>query len=429
MKNNILTLCVILLLASCKNNTATIVSAAFADSLINHYDAPVVRANTAEMQFWNNRISTTNPDIVNNSKYAGTLISRFHLLGDINDVKKSDSILLQLAKAFNGKEGGPYFSMISHSILQHKFRDAGNYLTLAQNTGLKQYDNAAVSFDVNFELGLIPYASTFLKTMQHENDYGYQFRKSKLMHYNGELDSSIKAMQAAVSLAGNDMSLKQAALSNVGDLYIHAGKLQNAYDCYVECIQMNPADLHSIMGIGWIALVHDNNDTLAEKIFNFIQHKTKSPEPFFKLIQVAEKRGDSALQKKYAATFEHLVTDTVYGGMYNKFLVQLYTGILNDPAKAVAVAKEELNNRPTPQTYAWNVWAMFCNNQKEEAYSLYLKTVSGKPLESLELYWMGKLMQALNKGYNAKQYFEQAEKNIYDLNPAVQVDLKKCLSE
>jgi hypothetical protein len=39
--------------------------------------------------------------------------------------------------------------------------------------------------------------------------------------------------------------------------------------------------------------------------------------------------------------------------MYHKYLVELYTGILNSPAKALAIAEKEIDNRATPQTYAW----------------------------------------------------------------------------
>ena len=232
-------------------------------------------------------------------------------------------------------------------------------------------------------------------------------------------------MQKAVENAGQDDGLKLAALSNVGDLYIHAGKLDKAYNCFADCIKTNPADLHSIMGIGWIALVKDKNDSLAEKIFRFVATKTKSPDPLFKLIAVAQQRGDSVLELKYAKAFEQKAADSLYGNMYNKYLIQLYTGILNNAAKAETIAKRELDNRSTPQTYAWYVWGLLCNNKKDEAYSVYQKHVSGKPLEGLELYWMGKLMLALNKGYNAKQYFEEAGKNIYDLNPVVVNDLNK----
>jgi Tetratricopeptide repeat len=426
MKRIFFSLIIISLFASCKNNIKPIVSAAFADSLIANYNTPeVIKTNEADLQFWKNRIIPNSTDYTNTSKYAAALIGRFHLLGDIKDIKTSDSLLQKLANNFNGKEVGPYFSLVGHYILQHRFKEADSIFQIAKAIGIKKYESSATAFDVNFELGRISLAKTDLRNIQSENDYGYQFRKSKMMHYNGELDSSVKAMQKAVENAGQEESLKLAALSNVGDLYIHAGKLDKAYNSFVDCIKVNPADLHSIMGIGWVALVKDKNDSLAEKIFHFVATKTKSPDPLFKLIAVAEQRGDSVLQLQYAKAFEQKASDSIYGNMYNKYLLQLYTGILNTPAKAELITKQELLSRSTPQTYAWYALALLSNNKKDEAYAVYQKHVSGKPLEGLELYWMGKLMQALNKGYNAKQFFEEAGKNIYDLSPAIQKELNK----
>jgi tetratricopeptide (TPR) repeat protein len=426
MKRIFFSLIAISLLACCKNNIKPIVNASFVDSLINNYTTPqAIKNNETDLQFWKNRILPNTTDYTSTSKYAAALISRFHLLGDIKDVKTSDSILQKLSSNFNGKEVGPYFSLVGHYILQHRFKEADYIFQMAKNIGLKKYETAATAFDVNFELGRISLAKTDLRNIQLENDFGYQFRKSKMMHYNGELDSSIKAMQKAVENAGQDEALQLAALSNVGDLYIHAGKLDKAYNCFVDCIKANPIDLHSIMGIGWVALVKDKNDSLAERIFQFVSTKTKSPDPLLKLIAVAEQRGDSAMQLQYAKAFEQKASDSLYGNMYNKYLLQLYTGILDNPSRAEAIAKQELQNRSTAQTYAWYAWALLNNNKKEEAYAVYQKNVSGKPLEGLELYWMGKLMQRLNKGYNAKQFFKEAEKNIYDLEPGIQNELNK----
>ncbi len=406
------------------------VSVAFADSLLNNYSVPKsVTTNEADLQFWKTRISPNSADYTNTSRYAAALISRFHLSGNIKDVKLSDSLLEKLVNDYNGKEAGPYFSLARHSILQHRFKEADSLLSMAKKIGVKKYDSDATSCDVNFELGRVALAKRDLKNIQADNDFGYQFRESKMKHYDGELSLSIAAMQKAEQNAGQNEQLKLAALSNLGDLYTHAGDMKKAYDCYVECVNTNPADLHSIMGIGWIALVKDKNDSLSEKIFQFVSTKTKSPDPLFKLIAVAEQRGDSTLQLKYAKAFEEKVTDSLYGNMYNKYLVLVYTGILNDAPKAEAIAKNELDNRSTPQTYAWYVWSLLCNNKKEEAYKVYEKYVSGKPLEGLELYWMGKLMVSLNKGYNAKEFFKEAEKNSYDLSPAVNEDLQKLSQE
>src|SRR5262249_12493866 len=155
----------------------------------------------------------------------------------------------------------------------------------------------------------------------------------------------------------------------------------------------------------WIALVHDKNDSLAEKIFHFVQQHTHAPDVLLKLEQVTEARNDSAAAKKYANEFVSYVHDSITTRMYSKYLIDLYTGILHDPSKAVAIAEQDIINRPAPQVYAWYAWSLFCNGEQDKAYSIYKNYVSGKPLEGHELYYMGKMMFAMNKGYNAKQFF------------------------
>ena len=55
--------------------------------------------------------------------------------------------------------------------------------------------------------------------------------------------------------------------------------------------------------------------------------------------------------------------------------------------------------------------------------------VSGQPLEGLELYYMGKMMKGLGKGYNAGEFFKAADKNKYDLSPDMAKDLAANLEE
>jgi len=415
-------------LFSCHSKQQPIVPAAFTDSLLSHYNAAAaISANEQDIAFWKKRIQPNTPDYTNTSRYAAALMARFQLLGDIADVQAADSVLLKQVKDFNGKEAASYLSLVPHAILQHQFVKADSLLSIAKNIGLKNYESFATSFDVDFELGRITLAELDLKNIKDLKDFGFQFRTSKMMHYTGNLDASISAMKEAAALGASVPVLQQSALSNLGDLYIHSGALQKAADCFTQCIKTNAADLHSLMGLGWIALVKDHNDSLAERIFRFVSTKTKSPEPLFKLIAVAQQRGDSVLELQYAKAFEQAVTGSRYGNMYNKYLIQLYTGILNAPAKAVAIAQRELYNRNTPQTNAWYAWSLAKNNEAAKAAAVYEEKVSGKPLEGLELYWMGKLMQQLNKGYNAKQFFEEAIKNKYDLSPAVVKDITTVL--
>lgn len=429
MKQACIAIVFLLLFSACKQQKKIIVDHNFTDSLLIHFsDSKLIKANQDDINFWKGRI-TNQHDYVNETKYAALLAGRFGLLGDIHDLILSDSVLQALDAYFNYKEPGLKFSLIRNAIMQHRFREADSILNETKNLGVRQNESASNSFDVDFELGRYQLAGDDLKRIAVANDFGYQFRRSKLFHYNGELDSAIACMQQAVIIAGNDIVLKQAALSNTADLYMHDRQLEKAYDLYVQSIKLSSADLHSLMGIGWIALVHDKNDPLAEKIFAFVHTKTKIPDPLFKFVQVAQQRKDSLSEKKYAILFVDEVSDSSYGNMYNKYLIQLFTGILHDPSRAELVALKEIKGRPTPQTYAWYVWTLFCNNKINEASRYYDKYVSGKPLEGLELYWMGKFMKSQNKGYNAQQFFEKATKNKYDLSPSMINDLESISKE
>jgi tetratricopeptide (TPR) repeat protein len=430
MKYLVPVLCLAAFFTSCKNQNAPIVDKAYVDSLERNYTLPrQVIDNNKNMEFWKNRIDPKVQRQVNESKYAATLVTRFHEFGDINDVKQAESILNAINKAYNNSLPGPFVALTSSAMLQHHFSKADTLLQTAKKIGIDVFTSNTLSFDVNFELGRYTAANFYLNQLKPAKDYSYYFRRSKMDHFNTNIDSAISGMQKAADLEKSVPYLRGIALSNAGDLYIHAGDLQKAGDIYKQCIRLNSVDFHSIMGLGWIALVHDKNDTLAERIFKFVQSKNKLPDALFKLYQMAQGRGDKALEKKYAEDFVAKSTDTVYGKMYNKYVIEIFTGVLNEPAKAEELAKNELNNRATPQTYAWYAYTLFKNNKKDEAYKVFEQHVSGQPLEGLELYYMGKLMKGLDKGYDANEFFKAADKNKYDLSPDMAKDLAVNLEE
>lgn len=425
MKRIIHLFSLILLLSACNQRNKAIVGSNYADSLLAHFsNATAIADNEKEVRFWFDRINPANTGITNESRYAASLITRFGFQGMIADVQKADSLLIKVDSAFGHKEASPLLSLCRHAILTHHFKTADSLLAAAKLIGLRPYESQATSFDVDFELGRMSLARVELETLKVPGDYGYNFRKAKMQHYDGDMDAAILSMQEAAKAAGNDLRLKEAALSNLADLYLHKGDAEKALDAYKTSLSLNSADLHSLMGIGWIAFVHDRNDSLARKIFELAHRCTNAPDPLYKLAKICAEADDSVSAKKYALQFEAQVTQAVYGNMYNKYLVDLYTSILHAPAKAVLVAEMELANRNTPQTNAWYVYALMANGETDKAYTIYRSQVSGKPLEGLELYWMGKLMEQLNKGYNASEYYKEAKRNKYDLDPYMLRDME-----
>ena len=418
----------IVLLASCRQPDKIIVSSSFVDSLINHYSASVAMVtNDSNINFWKRRMEAQPDDYVNGPEYASALSMRFRLYAGINDLLTADSLFERSNEANREQEPGIFRTLASLNMLQHKFRQADSILQKAIKIEGPSLPNCFLDFDISFELGRYAKAKNLLTSLQLGNSYGYLFRRSKLEHYNGSLDTAITYMLRAAKKAGNNNYLKQAALSNAADLYVHKGNLDEACRLYIESIQTDAGDYHSIMGLGWIALVHDKNELLAEKIFQFVSTHSNTPDVLLKWEQLAETKNDSAMKKKYADKFVMKVNDSKYGGMYSKYLIDLYTGILHEPGKAVMLAEREMYIRPTPQVMAWYCWSLFCDNKPGLAYRIYRQFVSGKPLEGLELYYMGKLMAGLQRKYNAQQFLNAAYKNRYDLSPFKQKDLEHKL--
>lgn len=417
-----------MLFASCNGNNDAVVNKVFIDSIINDNKlSNLQQINDEELRFAKQRLDSLPGGLIDAQKYAGALAGRFHLYGDITALRSADSIMRWINQQNVEKDAAPLRTLAYYSILQHRFSLANNYVQKALSLGSEKYISELLNFDVAFEKGQYTLAKNILQRIKSTNEYGYFFRLSKYQHWMGEMDSSINSLKKASELAGSNTRLMQTAISNLADLYMHAAEVEKANYLYMQSILLDKSDLHSLMGLGWIALIHDKNDSLAERILKFVRSKTTSPEPLLMLMYVAQQRRDTIAEKQYAQEFVLMVSDSVYGDMYNKYLVDIYSTTLNNPGKAVAIAEKELKNRCTPQTCSWLVWSLFKNEEKDRAMRVYEEHISGKPLEGLELYYMGIIMKEMKQGYNAEQYLDAAWQNRFDLSPAKASLLKSML--
>ncbi len=401
------------------HSRSPLISPSFADSLNSTYPtAPLLGSNDREIRFWKNRIDTANPGQINEARYAGALITRFRETGVITDVLTAEEVYTAIDSVYRHRLSGPLLMKASAIMLRHRFSDADSLLEQAKRLGIEKYTADNISFDVLFELGRWQEAAFHLRELQHYQDYNYYFRKAKYQHLLGNTDSALVAIHRAVELI-NQPGPKALALSNEGDLLLHAGRFADAAGVLEKALKLNPTDLHTLLGIGWIALIHDRDSSLATRIFRFASSRNDLPDPFFKLYQTGQWRRDTTQELYFGREFAARASRPEYGGMYNKYLVELYSGILQSPEKAERIARDELKNRATPQTFAWYAYALLCNHKEEEAYRVFEKNVSGKPLEAVELYYSGTVLKAAGKTYDANTYFQAALANQADLSPAM----------
>jgi hypothetical protein len=420
MKFIIVPVIVLSLFSCCMSGSKTSVDKSYADSLIRNYpSSEAVKITNSEILFWKNRINPEDPALSNELKYVSALVRRFRQLGDINDLSQAENVLTTSNAAFNSKEARIYLALSEIAMLRHKFKPAEDLLNKAKRLGIQSYVFNSASYDVEYELGHYNLASFYLTKIKSPTDYGYYFRQAKLSHLDGQADSALHHMLRAAELAPEGSHLQGVALANAADFYIHTGEFEKAAHLYKRCIAIDNSDFHSISGLGTIAMKYDHNYPVAGSLFNLVKSQYKLPDGFFKLYQLAQSKNDVKEQRSNAQQFVALAAQPKYGKMYSKYLIEIYTGILNKPLLAENIAREELKNRLTPQTAAWYAWTLYNNKKSQQAEIVYKKYVSGKPLEGFELFYMGKLMEGLNKAYTSDQFYKAASQNKFDLSPAM----------
>jgi tetratricopeptide (TPR) repeat protein len=413
-------------LVSCTQKTA-VVQQTYVDSLVKNYTLPLTaKSIEGDALFWKQRISEQPENFVAKEKYAHALVAKFHLGSDIKDLKSADSILADLNNQAFSSTSGVKLTLANVKMLQHQFRPASELITAVQESGEMRNAVNMMRFDAEFELGNYTDAKMALAANKRKSEFAYQFRFAKQEDHEGSSDGAINHMKAAAASTVSPY-LQTVALSNAADFYMHSGKYKEAYKLYKYCINTNPADFHSIEMIGWLALVHDHDVNLAVSIFNFLKTKTLSPHMLLQLSRSYE-LSDSKKATRYAEQFVQEVTDPVYSDMYNKYLVEVYTGILNNPSKALSIANKETSNRPTAQTFTWLASSLLANGQKNAAYNIFKEKVAGHSLEGQESFSICKLLLSLSKNNEAREYLEAAQKNIYELTPAMARELDSLSS-
>ena len=429
MKHAILFLLVVIGILACHQDQKILIDAKYIDNALktdrsSNYEKSVQQ----DLVFWKKRVDSDSEGTTNFKKYASSLVSRFRLYGDISDLKQAESIISRINNETHNNESGNLRTLGHVVSLQHRFSETDTMLTKALKNGDNKYESMLMKYDVAFELGRISEAKRLLTFIEKPHEYAYYFRLAKMQHYDGNMDKAIESMQTAADLSNGNVYLKQAALSNLADLQMHIGAFEEAANNYKTSYEIDHSDLHSLKGMALVAAFHDKNYALAESVLKYIADKTCSPDVYFNLSQLYQLTGNKTLEKEYATQFAEIASQPVYGNMYNKYLIQLYDGILNNPKAILEVANNEIKNRNTPQTNSWYAWALYQNNQAALAMQVYKKHVSEQPLEGLELYYMGKLMKAENKSINANAFFKAAYKNRFELAPNYKSDLEKLVN-
>ncbi len=422
MKKYFLVSCVVFILAfilgSCGlKKQAVVVSGDYNTYLTTAESKEVVRS-AEEMKFWKARWDQSKNDETSVLKLASLYSGRFQLNGKVEDIYTSDSLYLLILKNYPDGHVGIYQSLAVNCITKHEFRQARDYIEKALAIGDHKATSLFMLADVKLELGDYAGARTVLQDFTNKNSFAYLIREAKIKDHEGKLDTAIWLMEKALDRIKENKSLYTWTKSNLGDMYGHAGRVEEAYRAYLDVLKKEPGYDYALKGIAWIAFSNDHNTAEAKRIINFIAAKKSAPDMHLLLAEIAafeKNEPEKAFQLK---SFESEARNPKYLGMYNKYIATLEAEELSNPAKAIEIAELEIRNRPTPQSYDLLAWGYYQQGQIEKAVKVAQHYVEGKTFEPEAIYHLGLIYHNLDEKKSQK-FLGEASESSFELGPAI----------
>jgi tetratricopeptide (TPR) repeat protein len=420
------TLPVLFIFSSCIQEMKPITNRADYDSYLSFQKTDGYSLE-ADMNFWSERLIQMPTDESSKIKLAGLHASKFRKTGKVEELQHSDSIYHHLLRTNLSAKTGLYLGLAQNSITQHQFRRARAYTDSALQEGGRKAAVLLVRADIALELGDYHHAKNILNQFTNKNSFAHRIRQVKVKDHEGDLDSAILIMEAALNRIKGNRELYCWSLSNLGDMYGHAGRIEDAYRAYLEVLQKDPGYDYALKGIAWIALSHDRNFSEAKRIIGILASRSRMPEEHLMLAEIADVEKNQLEKVNQLTSFVNLTDNPGYKTMYAKYLAEIYAGDLQKPEVSLAIAEDEIKSRPTPQSFDLKAWALLQAGKKKEALSIAQKYVLGKTFEPDVAYHLGMIYLANGLEDEAEKQLEQALESSFELGPTVSGNIRQTL--
>lgn len=418
---------VLMLCISCNSSNPITNKNDYSTYLVKGAIANEAKKVTSEIEFWSHRLSKDTGSYVSMLELARNYMARFKVKGDISDLNAGDSLLKRSSEKLAHTDTEILYALTQNSIAQHQFQLADKYIQAAEKKEGDTYLLKLLQFDVNMELGHYRDAGKCLEGLGNKSAFDYLIRQAKWEDHKGNIDEAILLMEKAFeSVKDKKKGLFSWTLSNLGDMYGHAGRIKESYQAYLSVLKKDPSNLYCLRGIAWIAYSHDKNYKEAKRILRYILSQAEIPEIRLILADIAVSEGNQNEARQFTNEFISTVSKQAYGGMYNKYLIQVYCEELSDYDKALSMAKEELQNRFTPETCDLLAWVYYRKGELRKAYEFSSGYVYNSTFEPEALMHLGFIYADIGRTQEARKMLKECLESSFELGPIVkkQIEVK-----
>ena len=425
-KHIIVIVCLTLLMG-CKDSNKTITDPQAYNEYLELVENDALQIANSDLQFWEKKLEKEPNQFPYLAKIAACHSQLFSMTGEIAHLIKAEKSLIEVNERTNYNKASYLRALARNYISQHRFKEALRLLKQAESNGENISATYKMLFDVHLELGDVADAQKYLGRIKDFSDFDYLIRLSKWSDHEGNLEAAIKYMEKAVAIAesSNISSTKQWAYTNLADFYGHDGQIQKSYDHYIKALKLNPNDAYAKKGVAWIVYSHERKPEEAMRILNTITKNYQVPDLYLLKAEIAEYLDKTDDKQENVNTYKHMASNKLYGDMYNAYNIELFVNKKETVNLAMELAKKEVENRPTAQSYDLLAWSYYKNGDVKKALSIMEDFVVGYTFEPTAMYHLAVIYKANGLNQKANDIKRELETSIYELGPVMEQDIKK----
>ncbi len=377
-------------------------------------------------ELWNSKIKPDSSQLLSFGNVSGEYSRYFKKTGDIAYLKKAEQSLTKAVEIANINKEVYRRDLARNYISQHRFQDALLMAKEAEKIGGGKKDTQSLLFDIHMELGNYDLAEEYLSRIKNMSDFGYLIRVAKWNDYKGDLDTTIafmeKAREKAVSSKNKELMLW--SYTNLADYYGHAGRIEDSYNHYLKALDLDENNAYAKKGIAWIAFSYDRNPEEALRILDSITKNYSAPDYYLLKAEIADYIGDNLSRMENLDRYFSSVKNVAYGEMYNAYNINLYLEETAQYQKALDLAKKEVANRPTPESFSLLAYSNLKMGNKKEAMKIIDTAVIGKTFEPALLYHAAEIYKANGATEKVKEIKGELLGAIYELGPTMEKNIQ-----
>ncbi|WP_194852387.1 tetratricopeptide repeat protein [Nonlabens antarcticus] len=423
MKKILIVICAAVVLVSCKQESKVedqnITQVADYKKYLDYDEAEIVAQLKKEVEDIKAEIEDDTTRIGMNGRISSKLNQLFDLTGDVDFLNESVRLRESITRNTYINTENSKRALAQAYIKQHRFKTADS-LMRSFTEEYSSPDSQLIQFDIAMELGDYKNAETLLDSLRDPNEYSYLIRAAKWNDHIGQLGTTITLMERAKELAEQSGSQgKQLwSYSNIADYYGHNGDLEKSYKFYLKTLELDPNNTYALKGIAWIAYSNDRDVEEARTILKRISERHPTPDYNLELAELNEYEGKDSDAKALKADFMQRVDNPAYGNMYNAYKIIELIDAGNSQA-AVDLARMEIENRATPETYDLLGYALLSNNQAKEALMNHQQHVIGKTFEPKAQFHTALIYKANGMDPEAEALKKELLETEYEMGPVV----------